>query len=303
MTAPTSTCASSRRCSPSGRWSRSRSSRLAGSRRSASPAAPFLRPTCTCRRPRARSPSPERRRSAAAIAENTVPGGALSSRPGRVRIQEARPHVRSAKGHRIMRTRWMLLVVVAVLALAPVVVSAKMGGGGGSGMGMGAGQGSMMQMQGMMQQMQGMMTQMSQMMQGGPMSPEQTKRMGELLGEMSGMMGMMQGMMGGGAMGPGARGSAQPQMSEMMQHMAEMQKHMAEMMGPAPAAPPPPKKERDLTPAPVERAAEHAGARHPCPGAQIRIGCFRLARAPAESRAINEVSGPVLIVSASGMLT
>ena len=55
--------------------------------------------------------------------------------------------------------------------------------------------------------------------------------------------------------------------------------------------------------APVERVAEHARGRDPFTGAQIRIGDFRLARTPAESRAINEVSGPVLIVSASGMAT
>ena len=90
--------------------------------------------------------------------------------------------------------------------------------------------------------------------------------------------------------------------------------------------------------APVERVAEHARGRDPFTGAQIRIGVmgsasapvdpsiaarcrrlghavaehgccplhcgdFRLARTPAESRAINEVSRPVLIVSASGMVT
>jgi len=37
-----------------------------------------------------------------------------------------------------------------------------------------------------------------------------------------------------------------------------------------------------------------------CP---LHCGDFRLARSPAESRAINEVKGPVLIISASGMVT
>ena len=37
-----------------------------------------------------------------------------------------------------------------------------------------------------------------------------------------------------------------------------------------------------------------------CP---LHCGEFRLARSPAESRAINEVKGPVLIISASGMVT
>jgi len=104
----------------------------------------------------------------------------------------------------------------------------------------GAGSGPMMQMQGMMQQMQGMMAQMAEMMKGGPMSPEQQKRMGELMEQMSGMMGGMHGMMGGARPGPRSPGMM-GQMSEMMQHMAEMQKHMGEMMG-APGSQAPEKK-------------------------------------------------------------
>lgn len=62
------------------------------------------------------------------------------------------------------------------------------------------------------------------------MTPEQMKRMGQLLEQMSGMMGGMQDMMGGmGA--PGGSPQMMRGMSQMMERTAEMQKHMAEMMG------------------------------------------------------------------------
>jgi hypothetical protein len=78
------------------------------------------------------------------------------------------------------------------------------------------------------------------MLKSGTMTPDQMKRMGELMEQMTAHMGQAYDMMGG--MGPGERGprAMHEQMARMQQHMADMQQHMAEMMagGPPSAAPP-----------------------------------------------------------------
>lgn len=199
------------------------------------------------------------------LAELQSPGaGCASPRADRIHRSRGRSHTvnrrrrgsginhqcgrRCLTGGTKMRSRWIVIAATAAtMAFAPVIVGAQMRGGMGPMPG-GMGMGDMTQMQGMMQQMQGMMQQMGGMMQGGAMSPEQQKRMGELLQQMGGMMGMMHGMMGGmgpregtgpgtgrgGPSGMGPRGDLHQQMAEMMRHMAEMQKYMSDMMGAPP---------------------------------------------------------------------
>lgn len=120
-----------------------------------------------------------------------------------------------------MRTRGISVaaVIVGVVLLMPLAGIAQMDPGKGMG------SGGPMMMQGMM--MQGMMKEMAEMMKGGAMTPEQQKRMGEMLDEMGDMMGGMHGRMHG----MGTRSEMMGQMSTMMQHMAAMQKRMSEMMG------------------------------------------------------------------------
>ena len=126
-----------------------------------------------------------------------------------------------------MKIRWIPIATMAMgLTLAPAIVGAQMPPGGGMGPGMrgGMGMGNMMQMRGMMQQMQGMMQNMADLLKSGTMSPDQMKRMGELLEQMTAHMGQAHDMMGGG-MGAGERGprAMHEQMARMQQHMADMQ--------------------------------------------------------------------------------
>ena len=95
--------------------------------------------------------------------------------------------------------RMMMVVVLTGLGLAPVLAAAQ-GPGHQMGMrgGMGPDSGSRMQMQGMMQQMGGMMQHMADRIQVGPITPEETKQMGEMMGQMADMMNKLSGMMGGG---------------------------------------------------------------------------------------------------------
>jgi hypothetical protein len=166
-----------------------------------------------------------------------------------------------------MTPRWIAIgVTAAALMLTPFTGEAQKGAGGGMGPGMrgdtgatrgGMGMGGMMQMQGMMQQMQGMMQHMADMLKSGTVSPEQMKRMGELMEQMrqmkrmgdlmeqmSSQMGQAHDMMSG--MGAGGREprAMHEQMSRMQQHMADMQKHMAEMMGGTPSASPHPSTDK-----------------------------------------------------------
>jgi hypothetical protein len=82
------------------------------------------------------------------------------------------------------------------------------------------------------------------MLKTGATSPEQMKRMGELMEQMTAQMGQAHDMMAG--MGAGGRDprAMHEQMSRMQQHMADMQKHMAEMMGSTPSASPPASPEK-----------------------------------------------------------
>lgn len=114
-----------------------------------------------------------------------------------------------------MSTRGVLTgaVIVGVVVL-PLLGFAQVESGVGLGREGGPGRGSIMQMG-------GMMGQMVEMMKGGQTSPEQQKRMSELMEQMNGMMGSMHEMIGG--MSAGARGS------ERMVRMSQMTPHMAGM--------------------------------------------------------------------------
>src|SRR5882724_5236410 len=97
-----------------------------------------------------------------------------------------------------MNTRRMMMVaVMTMLIIAPGFALAQ-GPGRQMGMrgGMGPDSGSMMQMQGMMQQMGGMMEHMADRIQAGPMTPEQTKQMSEVMRHIADMINNSYGMRG-----------------------------------------------------------------------------------------------------------
>jgi hypothetical protein len=130
---------------------------------------------------------------------------------------------RHLQGGPYVKTLGGVLVIVLVGAVA--VSDAQQPGPAGPGqMGPGMMRGMHQQMMGTMQQMGGMMQQMGEMMAGGQLSPDQVKRMGELIKQMGSMMDGMASM-GGGRMG------SMPEMSRMMERMAEMHRQMAEMLG------------------------------------------------------------------------
>src|SRR4029453_3680765 len=94
---------------------------------------------------------------------------------------------------------------------------------------------------GMMQQMGGMMQHMADRIQIGPMTPEETKQMGEMMGQMADMMKKLWGMMGGGMMSGGMTSSGgqtgstmgadtPQQMQSMMERMTEMHNRLSGMM-------------------------------------------------------------------------
>jgi len=96
-----------------------------------------------------------------------------------------------------MNTRCMMMVaVMTMLIIAPGYALAQ-GPGHQMGMrgGMGPDSGSKMQMQGMMQQMGGMMQHMSDRIQVGPITPEETKQVGEMMAQMADMKYNLTGMM------------------------------------------------------------------------------------------------------------
>jgi hypothetical protein len=154
----------------------------------------------------------------------------------------------------MIKSRLVMVTMSVALAVVPAVVGAQMAPGGGKGPGMrggmgpmpgGMGMGGMMQMQGTMQQMQGMLQHMADLLKSGTTSPDQMKRMGELMEEMSAHMGQAHEMMAG--MGRGGRDprAMHEQMARMQQHMADMQQDMAEMMrGGTPSASPPASPEK-----------------------------------------------------------
>ena len=80
----------------------------------------------------------------------------------------------------------------------------------------------------MMSQMGGMMEHMVDRIQAGPLTPEHTKQMGEMMGQMAGMMQKLSGMTGA---------EAPQQMAPMMERMTEIHKRMMSMMAVPPAAP------------------------------------------------------------------
>ena len=88
--------------------------------------------------------------------------------------------------------------------------------------------GSMREIHGMMSQMGGMMEHMVDRIQAGPLTPEHTKQMGEMMGQMAYMMQKMSGMTGA---------EAPQQMAPMMERMTEIHKRMMSMMAVPPAAP------------------------------------------------------------------
>ena len=81
-----------------------------------------------------------------------------------------------------------------------------------------------MQMDGMLQQMSGMMEHIAARIQAGPMTPEQTKQMSEVMRHIADMINNAYGM----------RGAETPQqILNMMERMTEMHKRlMAVMAGP-----------------------------------------------------------------------
>src|SRR5713101_6652383 len=91
----------------------------------------------------------------------------------------------------------VLGVVLVVLVLTPGFALAQ----GATGhwllhdsRGMGPGRGSAMQIEGMMQQMGGMMEHMADRIQAGPMTPEQTKQMSEVMRHIADMITNAYGM-------------------------------------------------------------------------------------------------------------
>lgn len=91
-------------------------------------------------------------------------------------------------------------------------------------------QGSAMQLNGMMQQMGGMMEHMAARIQAGPLTPEQTKQMSEVILHIVEMMNTLFGMQG--------RETPQ-QMITMLERMTAMHKQlMVVLAGPDAGAPP-----------------------------------------------------------------
>ncbi len=144
-----------------------------------------------------------------------------------------------------MHVRWMIIgAVLVVLAVSPLVALAQ---GRGHRMGprgsMGHESGSVTQMEGTVQQMGDIMQQMAERIKAGPMTPDQTLQMSEMMEQMAIMMHKMPGMMGGGA-GPGGQPSEMPSsdpatpFGDMRQRLTEMQKRMAALMAaPQPVKP------------------------------------------------------------------
>src|SRR5215813_5601971 len=136
------------------------------------------------------------------------------------------------------------MIMVAILAGLMLVSGFALAQGPGHRMGMregmGPDSGSRMQMQGMMQQMGGMMQHMADRIQGGPMTPEDTKQMGEMMGQMADVRKKLSGMVGGGITSGGMTsgggqaggtmgGDTPQQMQSMMERMTEMHKRMSGM--------------------------------------------------------------------------
>jgi hypothetical protein len=105
-----------------------------------------------------------------------------------------------------------------------------------------------MQLQGMMQQMGGMLEHIATRIQAGPMTPEQTKEVGELMGHIAEMTNHLAWMMGGGKPGTGRpddpmAGRDMPQqMAAMMERITQMYKRVAAMTVPSQPASPSDKK-------------------------------------------------------------
>ena len=129
----------------------------------------------------------------------------------------------------------VLGAVLVVLVLIPGFALAQGGGGnhwllhdsrgrGPADRGSAMERGSAMQMDGMMQQMSGMMEHIAARIQAGPMTPEQTKQMSEVMRHIADMINNSYGM----------RGAETPQqILNMMERMTEMHKRlMAVMAGP-----------------------------------------------------------------------
>ena len=118
--------------------------------------------------------------------------------------------------------RIVLGVVLVALAVTPGLALAQ-GPGPGMGMhgGMGSDSGSTKEIQGMMQQMGGMMEHMADRIQAGPMTPEQTKQMSEVMRHIADMINNSYGM----------RGAETPQqILNMMERMTEMHKRLMAVM-------------------------------------------------------------------------
>ena len=134
--------------------------------------------------------------------------------------------------------RVMCMTVMAIYLLAPGFALAQ-GGGGGHLQFHGTPspeRGSMREIHGMMSQMGGMMEHMVDHIQTGPMTPEHTKQMGEMMGHMASMMQKLADM---------KSADVPQQMVPMMEQMTTMYKRMLGMMAapqPAPQATPPPDK-------------------------------------------------------------
>jgi tryptophanyl-tRNA synthetase len=85
-----------------------------------------------------------------------------------------------------------------------------------------------MQMEGMMQQMGGMMEHMADRIQAGPMTPEQTKQMSEVMRHIADMINNSYGM----------RGAETPQqILNMMERMTEMHKRLMSVIAAPQLAP------------------------------------------------------------------
>ncbi|HEY7493564.1 MAG TPA: hypothetical protein VIH59_20950 [Candidatus Tectomicrobia bacterium] len=127
--------------------------------------------------------------------------------------------------------RVVRVVVLTMLMLTPVFATAQqMGPGREMGMhgGMGAESGAMRQMQGMIHQMGGMLAHMVDRIEAGPVTPDETKQMGEMLGQMADMMNKLSGMMSGSMTGPSGQ-SGGMMGSDMLQQMLGMLERMTEM--------------------------------------------------------------------------
>jgi len=129
--------------------------------------------------------------------------------------------------------RIAISAVLVALVWTPGFVLAQ---GGGSShwllhdpRGRGPAWGTAIQMQGIMEQMSGMMEHMAARIQAGPLTPEQTKQMGEVMAHMADMINTSFGM----------HGEETPQQVwNMMQRMTEMHKRMMSLI----ATPPQDKK-------------------------------------------------------------